>query len=80
MADSCPACGRPFFNTRDCSGLTRNEAQTINLLLQEGLSNREIATRMGTVEQVVKNRLCKVYRKFGIHSRLELAALYAGTT
>jgi hypothetical protein len=37
------------------------------------MKNREIALRVGTTEQVVKNYLRKVYDKLGVADRLELA-------
>src|SRR4030088_1402776 len=39
----------------------------------QGMKNREIALRVGTTEQVVKNYLRKVYDKLGVADRLELA-------
>jgi DNA-binding NarL/FixJ family response regulator len=38
-----------------------------------GMKNKEIALRVGTTEQVVKNYLRKVYDKLGVADRLELA-------
>ena len=37
------------------------------------MKNKEIAARVGTTEQVVKNYLRKVYDKLGVADRLELA-------
>ncbi len=37
------------------------------------MKNKEIAQRVGTTEQVVKNYLRKVYDKLGVADRLELA-------
>jgi DNA-binding NarL/FixJ family response regulator len=42
-------------------------------LLVEGLKNRDIADRLNTSEQVIKNRLRSVYDKTGVSDRLELA-------
>jgi hypothetical protein len=39
----------------------------------QGLRNKEIATDVGTTEQVVKNYLRKIYDKLGVSDRLELA-------
>ena len=39
----------------------------------QGMKNKEIAIRVGTTEQVVKNYLRKVYDKLGVADRLELA-------
>lgn len=38
-----------------------------------GFKNREIAIRMGTSEQSIKNRLRKIFDKTGVYGRLELA-------
>jgi two-component system, NarL family, nitrate/nitrite response regulator NarL len=74
MSELCPTCGRGFLRWNDPSELTQREAETVQLLL-EGLSNREIGFRMGDSEQVIKTRLWRVYRKLGVHSRLELALI-----
>jgi Bacterial regulatory proteins, luxR family len=42
-----------------------------------GHTNREIATRIGTSEQVVKNHLRSAFDKLGVWSRLELALYVA---
>jgi hypothetical protein len=39
----------------------------------QGMKNKEIAVRVNTTEQVVKNYLRKVYDKLGVSDRLELA-------
>lgn len=41
-------------------------------LLLEGLSNKEIANRLGLAEVTVKARLTRLYRQFGVTSRLQL--------
>jgi DNA-binding NarL/FixJ family response regulator len=43
-------------------------------LLQQGLSNKEIAQLLDVVEVTIKAHLTKLYRKFGVHTRLELLA------
>lgn len=57
--------------------LTPKEVQ-IATMVWEGLTNREIATSMGTTEQVVKNYLRNTFDKVGVWSRLELALYVAG--
>ena len=42
-------------------------------LLTQGYKNREIAIKLGTTEQVVKNYLRNIYDKTGVSDRLELA-------
>lgn len=43
-------------------------------LLQQGLNNKEIARALGVAEVTIKTHLTKLYRKFGVHTRLELLA------
>lgn len=38
--------------------------------------NKSIADELGISEQSVKNRLTKLYRKFGVSSRLQLMRLF----
>jgi DNA-binding NarL/FixJ family response regulator len=52
--------------------LTPKESVIVSCVTQ-GMKNKEIATRVGTTEQVVKNYLRKVYDKLGVADRLELA-------
>jgi len=64
-------------NTRAGSGrpkvqLTPKESLIVSCVTQ-GMKNKEIAARVGTTEQVVKNYLRKVYDKLGVADRLELA-------
>ena len=52
--------------------LTPKESLIVSCVTQ-GMKNKEIAARVGTTEQVVKNYLRKVYDKLGVADRLELA-------
>lgn len=61
-----PASGRPKVQ------LTPKESLIVSCVTQ-GMKNKEIASRVGTTEQVVKNYLRKVYDKLGVADRLELA-------
>ncbi len=63
---SRPASGRSKVQ------LTPKEALIVSCVTQ-GMKNKEIAVRVGTTEQVVKNYLRKVYDKLGVADRLELA-------
>lgn len=56
--------------------LTIKEVQ-VALLVWEGLTNRDIAARLETTEQVVKNYLRNTFDKLGVWSRLELALYVA---
>lgn len=52
--------------------LTPRELSIVALIVQ-GYKNKEIASRLGTTEQVIKNYLRNVYDKVGVSDRLELA-------
>src|SRR5438045_1412020 len=52
--------------------LTAKELRILALIVQ-GYKNKEIATQLGTTEQVIKNYLRNVYDKIGVSDRLELA-------
>ena len=56
--------------------LTTKE-RMVATLVWEGHTNREISTRIGTSEQVVKNHLRSASDKLGVWSRLELALYVA---
>ena len=56
--------------------LTVKEAE-VSLMVSEGLTNREIAHRLNTTEQVVKNYLRNTFDKLGVWSGLELALYVA---
>jgi DNA-binding NarL/FixJ family response regulator len=52
--------------------LTPKEMQIVALIVQ-GCKNKDIATQLGTKEQVIKNYLRSIYDKSGVSDRLELA-------
>ena len=52
--------------------LTPKELKIVSLIVQ-GYKNKEIASQLGTTEQVIKNYLRNVYDKIGVSDRLELA-------
>lgn len=52
--------------------LSVKELNIISLITQ-GKRNKEIASEVGTTEQVIKNYLRKIYEKLGVSDRLELA-------
>jgi len=66
MQGARPAGSRPKVS------LTPKESLIVSCVTQ-GMKNKEIALRVGTTEQVVKNYLRKVYDKLGVADRLELA-------
>lgn len=68
-ADSAEA---DFVGARVRDRLTPKELRIVALIVQ-GYKNKEIAARLGTTEQVIKNYLRNVYDKIGVSDRLELA-------
>lgn len=61
-----------FVGARVRDRLTAKELRIVALIVQ-GYKNKEIATQLGTTEQVIKNYLRNVYDKIGVSDRLELA-------
>ena len=53
----------------------RREQAIIGLVAQ-GLTNRDIAGKLGTTEYIVKNYLRAIYDKLGLWNRVELALWY----
>ena len=58
------------------ASLTKAERAVVELALQ-GLRTLEIAARRGVAQRTVSNLLQRAYRKLGVSSRAELAALVA---
>ena len=73
-----PQLVTPESNEEDMVGsrvrdrLTPKEMRIVALIVQ-GCKNREIALRLKTTEQVIKNYLRSIYDKTGVSDRLELA-------
>ena len=55
------------------------QEQRILPLVAEGLTNKEIATRLELSEKTVKNYLANIYSKLQIGRRSQVAALYAAS-
>jgi RNA polymerase sigma factor (sigma-70 family) len=51
--------------------LSPREGQVVTLVC-EGLSNKEIAKRLGLTEGTVKGHLNSIYEQLGVRSRIEL--------
>lgn len=66
-SDSCPRA----------TGVTAAERVVLGLAAA-GLSNAEIAARRGVSPRTVANQIASLFRKLGVHSRLELQAWLAG--
>jgi CRP-like cAMP-binding protein len=56
------------------AGLTQREADVARLIC-EGLSDKEIANKLGLSPHTVKDHLKKVYSKFRVHARTQLVSL-----
>lgn len=54
--------------------LSRREADVVSCLA-EGLTNREIASRLGLSQHTIKNYLFRLFDKLGVSSRMELLSL-----
>ncbi len=66
--------GRPVTSGRGWDALTEAELRVI-ALVAEGLTNPQIAARLFVSAQTVKTHMKNVFRKLGVSSRAELAAL-----
>jgi DNA-binding NarL/FixJ family response regulator len=58
-------------NAQGIEQLSKREMEVVSSVA-EGLTNREIAKRLGLSEHTVKNYLFRVYDKLGVSSRVEL--------
>jgi DNA-binding NarL/FixJ family response regulator len=72
QAISVGVSAEDMVGTRVRDRLTPKEMRIVALIVQ-GCKNREIAIRLKTTEQVIKNYLRSIYDKTGVSDRLELA-------
>jgi DNA-binding CsgD family transcriptional regulator len=59
----------------DCSQLSRRETEVLGLVAT-GLTNVEVAIRLGVGVHAVKFHLASIYRKLGAHNRTEATSFY----
>ena len=71
IARDAVARGRP--EALDSVRMTPREREVINLIA-EGLSNKEIATRLNLATHTVKSHVRNVMEKLTLHTRLQIAA------
>lgn len=77
LAQGCGARIAPA-GSSPLEALTQRERQ-IAALVATGLSDANVAARLSLSEDTVGSHLRRVYRKLGVHSRVELAAALAST-
>lgn len=61
----------PSLHLRSTLGLSRREQQLVGLI-QQGLTNKEMASRLNLSEQTVKNHVHRMLRKLGAADRLSI--------
>jgi len=54
---------------------TRREKEVLDLIVNEGMGNRQVGNRLGMSERTVKVHVYKMCMKVGAQSRLELAVM-----
>jgi len=69
VAEHRPAL--PSVHVRTVLGLSRREQQLVGLI-QQGLTNKEMACQLSLSEQTVKNHVHRMLRKVGVGDRLSI--------
>jgi two-component system response regulator DevR len=64
-------------SSRDRFELLSPQERRVLALIAEGLTNKEVGTRLGLSEKTVKNYLSTVFEKLQVSRRAEAAAIYA---
>jgi len=76
LLDASAVSRRRSGQTDPAADLTPSELRVVELI-GEGLSNREIAERLGVVEKTVKNHITAVLAKMGLQRRTQVVAWVA---
>jgi DNA-binding NarL/FixJ family response regulator len=79
MTLTCPHCTKSFEYHRTPTEnqlLSASEKKLIEMKLERGEGNKVLAARLGCSEQVVKNKLRRIYKKLSITGAVELALLW----
>ncbi|WP_437808625.1 response regulator transcription factor [Sorangium sp. So ce1078] len=63
---------RPLTDPPASPALTPRQRDVVELLVGTGLSYKQIAARLARSEGTVRTHTERIYRAFGVHSRLEL--------
>jgi len=81
QARSVEACASQLAppKRRTSPALTPRQREVAALLVETGLSYKQIAARLGLSEGTVRTHTEKIYRAFGVHSRAELTVAIRGT-
>lgn len=66
---------RPRSRDQPAFRLTGREQQIMRFIIDEGLSDKQIAVRLGRKESSIGSHLRNVFEKLGVHSRTEAAAV-----
>jgi DNA-binding NarL/FixJ family response regulator len=79
MTLTCPHCTKDIrlqVNPQIVKNLTPKEIEVLQAKTQRGEGNKEIAARLHTTEQVIKNRMRGIYQALNVHSDIELMVLW----
>lgn len=77
-AEPNPASGTLGADRARIAEVLNRREQEILSLVAEGLSNKEIGGRLFIAEQTIKNNICNIYEKLGVHDRSKLVKIAEG--
>jgi DNA-binding CsgD family transcriptional regulator len=76
--DLAESCGAVFPKSAPAHGALSTREREIVALVAEGLSDLNIAARLSIRESTVGSHLHRMYKRLGVHSRVELARCAGG--